>query len=97
MVERQRKHIPFEEFADNLASIIDKVVLDEQPVFVESQSGTLIEVKVAIPKSLPQRGFSKEEDEAFLSAAGSWSDVDIDEFLQEIHESRSSSRPPVDV
>jgi len=96
-MEKQSKHIPFEEFADNLASIIEKVIHDHKPVYVESQSGELIEVKVAGPTDPKRREFTADEDKAFLSAAGSWSDVDTDEFLKDVYESRRSSRPPVDL
>lgn len=37
------------------------------------------------------------DDSAFLSAAGGWSDVDTDAFLDMIYESRKSSRPPVEL
>jgi NADPH-dependent glutamate synthase beta subunit-like oxidoreductase len=36
--------------------------------------------------------------EAFLSAAGSWADVDVDAFLADVYESRRrSTRPPVEL
>lgn len=36
--------------------------------------------------------------EAFLSAAGSWEEVDVDEFLANVYESRRrSTRPPVEL
>ena len=38
---------------------------------------------------------TKEDWEAFLSAAGSWKDFDLDEFLKNLEESRRTSRPPV--
>jgi hypothetical protein len=40
---------------------------------------------------------TKEQMEAFWSSFGSWKDVDVDKFLDDIYESRKSSRPPVDL
>jgi hypothetical protein len=40
----------------------------------------------------------KSDHEAFLSAAGSWKDADVDKFLADNNASRKgSSRPPVDL
>jgi hypothetical protein len=45
-----------------------------------------------------RRSPSKADYEAFLSSAGSWKDVDTDEFVAAVYESRSrSSRPPVEL
>jgi hypothetical protein len=40
---------------------------------------------------------TKKDLEAFLSAAGSWSDFDTDQLVADIYESRRSSRSPVDL
>lgn len=41
---------------------------------------------------------TKADHEAFLASAGSWQDVDTDQFIEDNYESRrSSSRPPVDL
>ncbi len=95
-MERKLTPIPFEEFADHLTDIFEQVVNEQMPVLVESQSGELVEVR-AVRQNARQRKFTAEDDAAFLSAAGSWADVDVDEFLKDIYESRQSSRPPVDL
>lgn len=94
---KEVRRIPFEEFSDNLTDIFEEVINGQKSIYVESQSGNLVEVKVVRPTELRQEDFTDEDDEAFLSAAGGWSDVDIDEFLKDIYESRRSSRPPVDL
>src|SRR5947209_5575002 len=44
------------------------------------------------------RTLSKEDYEAFRSAAGSWADVDTDALIERIYEMRRrSTRPPVDL
>jgi hypothetical protein len=42
---------------------------------------------------LPER--TKGDREAFLRSAGSWSDIDADEFITHIHERRATRRSPV--
>lgn len=45
-----------------------------------------------------RRAKAAEDHEAFIAAAGSWSDVDIDAFIADIYESRRiSSHPPPDL
>ncbi len=42
------------------------------------------------------RGRIQTDDEAFLSAAGSWKGlIDPDEFMKQVREGRSSNRPPI--
>jgi hypothetical protein len=91
------KRISFEEFSTNLTEVIERVIHEHESVLVESESGELVEVKPVSPAKSRKREFTKEDDEAFLSAAGGWKDVDIDRFLKDIYESRRSSRPPVDL
>jgi hypothetical protein len=40
---------------------------------------------------------TEEQLAAFRSAAGSWKGFDVDKFLEDMYESRKSSRPPVDL
>jgi hypothetical protein len=94
------KRISFDEFSENLSDIIEQVIHDHKPVLIESESGELVEVKPAKPAKSRQREFTAEDDEAFLSSAGGWSDwsdAEIDDFLKDIYESRRSSRPPVEL
>src|SRR5262249_8962927 len=41
--------------------------------------------------------FTKADDDAFLAAAGSWKDFDLETFLKNNEESRQLSRPPVEL
>ena len=43
------------------------------------------------------RKLTQAQREAFLSAAGSWNDVDTDKLLEEIYAARDLDRPPVDL
>lgn len=50
------------------------------------------------PRPYPWRKKTAADHEAFRSAAGSWSDVDVDTCLRENAESRQlSTRPPVEL
>jgi len=58
------------------------------------------EVAMLVPlrKSRTKREKTKADWEAFLSAAGSWRDVDTDRLVKDIYQSRrKSSRPPVNL
>ena len=47
-------------------------------------------------KPKKKRAKTKADYEAFLSAAGSWKDMDVEKFKKDIYESRRlGSRPPV--
>jgi hypothetical protein len=93
----ERKRIPFAEFAGNLRIIMDQVIHEHETIVVEDEQGDLVEIRPATGNSSRRRPFTAEDDEAFLAAAGGWSDVDIDAFLKDIYESRQSSRPPVEL
>jgi hypothetical protein len=91
------KRIPFEEFSENLARIFDRVISEGESIVIEKGEGELVEVKPVTSSKSGRRVVTTEDDEAFLSAAGGWADVDIDAFLKDIYESRKSSRPPVEL
>lgn len=90
------KRISFDEFAKNLDRIFEHVISEGESIVIEDGEGKLVEVKPVAPAKA-RRVVTKEDDEAFLSAAGGWADVDIDSFLKDIYESRKSSRPPVEL
>jgi hypothetical protein len=51
-----------------------------------------------LPKRKRKRARSDADYQAFLDSAGSWGDVDTDEFLRYVYERReASSRPPVEL
>jgi hypothetical protein len=86
---KEVRRIPFEEFSDNLTDIFEEVIKDHKTVVVESEFGELVELKPITPPNSRQRlEKSKEDEEAFLSAAGGWADFDIDTFLKANEESR---------
>ena len=91
------KRISFDEFSDNLARIFERVVSEGESIVIEKGEGELVEVKPVTSAKPRRRVVTREDDEAFLSAAGGWADVDIDTFLKDVYESRKSSRPPVEL
>lgn len=54
-----------------------------------------IPARATLPAQRTRREKTKEDIEAFLASAGSWSDVDTERFKADLAESRRSSRPPV--
>ncbi len=96
MAETQDR-MSFADFSENLTQIFARILSEGKSVVVEIGEGELVEVK-PVPSTESGRDLvSQEDDEAFLSAAGGWADVDIDAFLKDIYESRKSSRPPVEL
>lgn len=91
------KRISFDEFSDNLARILERVIREGESIVIEKGEGELVEVRPVTPAKPIRRVVTREDDEAFLSAAGGWADVDIDTFLKDVYESRKSSRPPVEL
>jgi hypothetical protein len=89
--------ISFDEFSEDLARIFDRVISEGTSVVIEKGEGELVEIKPVSSTKAGRKAVTKEDDEAFLSAAGGWADVDIDAFLEDIYESRKSSRPPVEL
>lgn len=98
---RKLKCIPFDEFANNLGSIFDRVVAGNETVVVETSEGARAVVKPFPSKKARGRGrvITDADYEAFLSSAGSWKGVvDTDKLVADIYESRRlSSRPPVEL
>jgi len=89
------KRISFDEFSHNLAGIIERVLSEGESIVIEKGEGELVALS---PISSSRSSNKSEEDwEAFRAAAGSWDDVDTDAFLEDIYESRKSSRPPVEL
>ena len=100
-MQRDPIHVTFEEFAGNLGQFFDRVAQGQETVVVEGAAGAQVEVRPAHAKlrRLPRRRTRTPADyEAFLAAAGSWADVDEDEFLRKVYESRDlPPRPRVEL
>jgi len=86
-------HVSVEEFVGDAAGFLAQVMETQQTVVVESATGEQVEVRPA-----PRRARTPEDYAAFLSAFGSWSDVDTDEFMRKVYESRDlPPRPRVEL
>jgi PHD/YefM family antitoxin component YafN of YafNO toxin-antitoxin module len=95
-VSREIRRIPYEEFFRNLASIFEQVIQEHETVVVETKEGEAVVLRVAEVGLL--EGKSEEDYEAFLSSAGGWADVDVDQFLKDNYESRRmNTRPTVEI
>lgn len=82
-----------------LLTIAEEVRRTNEPRMLRRDSE---DVAILMPiKSIRKRRIttkSKEDYEAFRSAAGSWADVNTDRLIKDIYESRRrSSRPPVNL
>ena len=93
-------YISYDEFAADLDEVIDRVIRTRETIIVDTDRGAIITLEVSVPNSSKTRDLSRktaEDYEAFLSVAGRWKDVDTDRLLDDIYESRRSSRPPVEL
>ena len=85
------RRIPFSEFSEDLAKIVELMLANDENIVVEKEDGRLISVTPV--SSTAKSGIDLK---AFLAAAGGWSDVDDDAMIAANRESRDiSSRPPV--
>lgn len=90
--------ISFEEFSENLAGIVDRIISEGESVVIEKGDGELVEVKPVNQAKPGRRAKTKEDYEAFLSSFGGWRDVDVDSFLKDNYASRQvSTRSPVEL
>jgi hypothetical protein len=85
-MNKEIRRIPYDEFFRNLASIFEQVIREHETVVVETKEGEAVVLRSAEVGLL--EGKSGEDYEAFLSSAGGWADVDVDQFLKDNYESR---------
>ena len=85
------KHPDLLRLAEEVARSGDTVVLEKG----SKQLATL--APVGLPARWQPKIPTREEIEISKSSAGSWSDVNIDEFMKYVYEGRQSSKPPVDL
>ena len=99
---KEAQAVSFDEFSSNVRGFFERVIASHEAIMVEDESGEraiLKPVRVRASKTKRRNTTkSKADHEAFLSSFGSWSDVDIDKFIEANYESRRiSSRPPVEL
>ncbi len=88
--------MPFKEFATNLAQVFDRVVYENETVLVEKEGRPLAILKPARAVPRRRRKKSSADYKAFLSAAGTWQEVDTEKLIADIYASRRrSTRPSV--
>ena len=87
------RRIDYETLANNLASVLERVVGEQETVVVETAGGELALLRYLAPADSPLP--LVPDLEACAAAAGTWADVDSDLLLHQIHESRQTNRPPV--
>ena len=92
---KQVRRIDVSKSAD-LRRLAEEVAASGESVILEENSLELATIVPSTAKWRPKKP-TKEDIEAFRSAAGSWHDVDVDEFMKYIYEGRQSSKPPVDL
>ncbi len=84
----------------DLLRIAEEVRRSREPRLLgrDSEDLAIVAPVTSSPKRRMPRAKTKADYEAFLSAAGSWKDVDTDKLVRDIYESRRrSSRPPVEL
>src|SRR3712207_6545778 len=85
----------------DLLRLVEEVAESGKPRLLrraDEDVAVLLPVKKTTSRQRTGRKKTKEDYEAFLGSAGSWSDVDTDKLLEEIYESRRiADRPPVDL
>src|SRR4051812_37665093 len=82
-----------------LSRIADEVAATGRPRALRRDGVEIAVVQPIRSPRLRRRKPSEKDVEAFLTSAGSWKDnVDVDQFLKDVYESRDRpSRPPVEL
>lgn len=82
-----------------LVRIVEEVKTTKQPRILkrDSEAVALLMPMHTTGSSKKKQTKTKGDYEAFLAAAGSWKDVDVEQFKAAIYESRrrTNTRPPV--
>lgn len=84
--------IAYEYLANNLASVLNSVVREHAVVVVETIDGELAILSSFLPAELPAK--SAADYTAFRSAAGSWAEMNTDEIIKRVYESRNQPGRP---
>lgn len=91
----ERKVISYQEFSNHLAEVFEQVLQGEE-VVVQRGNGESVVLNVA--DSTNGETLAPEKLAAFLSAAGSWADVDTETLKAQLRASRDMPpRPAVDL
>ena len=85
-MESEPKRISISELSENLSSVLKQIGATGETVLIENEEGRLISLNLV---SSPPK--SAEDLAAFLSAAGSWCEVNVDQLIDEMHASRDAS------
>ncbi len=90
--------IPLKDFIKNSTALVNRVATERISIVVEKDGEELAVLRPARTKAKRRRKKSAAARKAFLSAAGSWKDIDTDAFLAENRKSRDlSNRPHVEL
>lgn len=92
------ERITLDELSRAAISVFDRVVQGKTAIVVENELGERVLLRPIAAAEFSTDSKTDDDYRAFLSAAGSWSDVDVDHLLAEIYARRlSATRPPVEL
>ena len=85
----------------DLLRLAEEVRRSDQPRLLRRENEDLAVLTPVAPpakrRARKVKAYTEADDEAFLSAAGSWKDFDLEKFLKDNEASRRLSRPPVEL
>ena len=90
-------HVSLADFASDLDGFFTRIVQGQETVIVENETGERVEVRPA-RKGTRRSGKPRPDANAFTAlraAAGTWADVDDEELLRKIYESRDLPPRPL--
>lgn len=92
----ERKPLTLDELSKTLVSVFNRVVHEKTAVVVENEMGERVVLRPIASAESVSHAKTDDDYRAFLSAAGSWKDEDVDSLLTDIYASRSvATRSPV--
>jgi hypothetical protein len=81
-------HIEIDEFTRHARLVVERVVRDDDTVVIEAKGEALATLQTGPPPVESRRPESEADLQDLMDVAGSWSEVDIDRFLDDIYASR---------
>ena len=95
-MSRSLARIPIGELVENPIRVLNRVVRERKPVVVEKRGKVLVLLTPVRSRLTTRRKTRTADRRAFLAAAGSWKDIDVDKLVAYVYSSRKrSSRPAV--
>ena len=93
-VHRMTVRIPIDEFKTRMSEVFERVWRDRETIEIEVECGKVVTLRPRAETST----VSEDDLDAFFSSFGAWSDIDAEQFLSDVYQSRDqTARKPIEL